>query len=99
MIRRLCVFCGSSAGREPGYRHLAESLARALAARGIGIVYGGARVGLMGSLADAALAAGGEVIGVIPRALIEREIGHTGLTEAPHRRFDARAQGAHGGVG
>jgi uncharacterized protein (TIGR00730 family) len=80
-IRRLCVFCGSSAGREPGHRQLAEALARALAERGIGIVYGGARVGLMGALADAALAAGGEVIGVIPRALIEREIGHTGLTE------------------
>jgi uncharacterized protein (TIGR00730 family) len=81
MIRRLCVFCGSSAGREPGYRRLAESLARALAKRGIGIVYGGASVGLMGALADAALAAGGEVIGVIPQALIEREIGHRGLTE------------------
>jgi uncharacterized protein (TIGR00730 family) len=80
-IRRLCVFCGSSPGREPGARRLAEALARALAERGIGIVYGGARVGLMGALADAALAAGGEVIGVIPRALIEREIGHTGLTE------------------
>jgi uncharacterized protein (TIGR00730 family) len=81
MIRRLCVFCGSSAGRERGYRRLAESLARALAERGIGIVYGGARVGLMGALADAALAAGGEVIGVIPQALIDREIGHRGLTE------------------
>jgi uncharacterized protein (TIGR00730 family) len=81
MIRRLCVFCGSSAGREPAYRHLTESLARALAERGIGIVYGGAWVGLMGALADAALAAGGEVIGVIPQALIEREIGHRGLTE------------------
>jgi uncharacterized protein (TIGR00730 family) len=81
MIRRLCVFCGSSAGREPVYRHLAGSLARALAEQRIGIVYGGASVGLMGALADAALAAGGEVIGVIPRALIEREIGHRGLTE------------------
>ena len=80
-IRRVCVFCGSSTGREPGHRRLAEALARALAERGIGIVYGGARVGLMGALADAALVAGGEVIGVIPRALIEREIGHTGLTE------------------
>ncbi len=81
MIRRLCVFCGSSAGREPGYRRLAESLGRALAQRGIGIVYGGASVGLMGALADAALAAGGEVVGVIPQALIEREIGHPGLTQ------------------
>jgi uncharacterized protein (TIGR00730 family) len=80
-IRRLCVFCGSSAGRDPAYRRLAEALARTLAERGIGIVYGGGRVGLMGALADAALAAGGEVIGVIPQALIDREIGHGGLTE------------------
>jgi uncharacterized protein (TIGR00730 family) len=80
-LRRLCVFCGSNAGREPGYRRLAEGLARTLAGRGIGIVYGGGRVGLMGVLADAALAAGGDVIGVIPQALIDREIGHRGLTE------------------
>ena len=64
-----------------GYRRLAEGLARTLAGRGVGIVYGGGRVGLMGVLADAALAAGGEVIGVIPQALIDREIGHRGLTE------------------
>lgn len=80
-LRRLCVFCGSNAGREPGYRRLAEGLARTLAGRGVGIVYGGGRVGLMGVLADAALAAGGEVIGIIPQALIDREIGHRGLTE------------------
>jgi hypothetical protein len=80
-IRRLCIFCGSSVGRDPAYRRLAETLGRGLAERGIGIVYGGGRVGLMGALADAALAAGGEVIGVIPQALMDREIGHVGLTE------------------
>jgi uncharacterized protein (TIGR00730 family) len=80
-MRRLCVFCGSSAGREAGYAALAVQLAQELAQRGIGIVYGGGRVGLMGALADAALAAGGEVIGVIPQALLDREIGHPGLTE------------------
>lgn len=79
--RRLCVFCGSSVGRDPGYRRLAEALGRTLAARGIGVVYGGGHVGLMGALADAALAGGGEVIGVIPQALLDREIGHRGLTE------------------
>ena len=80
-VRRLCVFCGSSAGRDPAYRQLAEALGRTLAERGIGLVYGGGRVGLMGALADAAMAAGGEVIGVIPQALLDREIGHPGLTE------------------
>ena len=102
-IRRLCVFCGSSTGREPGHRRLAEALARALAERGIGIVYGGARVGLMGVLADAALAAGGEVFGVIPRALIDREIGHSGLTElrivdSMHERKALMAERADGFV-
>ena len=102
-IRRLCVFCGSSAGRDPGHRRLVEALARALVGRGIGIVYGGARVGLMGALADAALAAGGEVIGVIPRGLIEREIGHTGLTElrivdSMHERKSLMAELADGFV-
>jgi len=80
-VRRLCVFCGSSAGRDPAYRQLAEALGRTLAERGIGLVYGGGRVGLMGALADAALAAGGAVIGVIPQALLDREIGHRGLTD------------------
>jgi uncharacterized protein (TIGR00730 family) len=80
-LRRVCVFCGSNTGRNPAYRRLAEDLGRSLAARGLGVVYGGGRVGLMGALADAALAAGGEVIGVIPRALMDREIGHRGLTD------------------
>jgi uncharacterized protein (TIGR00730 family) len=77
---RLCIFCGSSPGARPDYGAATEELAKLLAERGIGIVYGGASVGLMGLLADTALAAGGEVIGVIPAALQRKEIGHTGLT-------------------
>jgi uncharacterized protein (TIGR00730 family) len=77
----VCVFCGSSPGAHPDYEAAARDLGAALARAGERVVYGGASVGLMGALADAALAAGGEVIGVIPRALIEREIGHPGLTE------------------
>jgi uncharacterized protein (TIGR00730 family) len=80
-MQRLCVFCGSSPGHDPAYATSAARLGRVLAERGIGLVYGGGRVGLMGALADAALAAGGEVIGVIPQALLEREIGHRGLTQ------------------
>ncbi len=80
-MNRLCVFCGSSPGVDPAYRSAAEHLGRTLARRGIGIVYGGGSVGLMGALADAALAAGGEVVGVIPRALQLREVGHAGLSE------------------
>src|SRR4030095_7367899 len=80
-MKRLCVFCGSSPGHDPGYATSAAQLGRVLAERGIGLVYGGGRVGLMGQLADAALAAGGEVIGVIPQALLEREIAHRGLTQ------------------
>jgi len=81
MIRRLCVFCGSNSGTRPVYRDAARSLGALLAAQKIGLVYGGGRVGLMGAIADAALEAGGEAIGVIPRALMEKEIGHRGLTE------------------
>ena len=80
-MERLCVFCGSSPGHDPVYAGSAAQFGRLLAERGIGLVYGGGRVGLMGALADAALAAGGEVIGVIPQALLERELGHRGLTE------------------
>ncbi len=80
-IRRLCVFCGASAGRDPGYAAFAREVGAELAGRGIGVVYGGGRVGLMGALADGALAAGGEVIGVIPRGLVERELAHRGVTE------------------
>jgi uncharacterized protein (TIGR00730 family) len=80
-MRRICIFTGSNPGSEPAYADAAGELATLLAQRGIGIVYGGGKVGLMGVTADAALAAGGEVIGVMPRALIDRENGHRGLTE------------------
>jgi len=78
---RICVFCGSSTGADAAYADAARTLARRLAAEGIGMVYGGGNVGLMGVLADAALEAGGEIIGVMPRALQAREIAHAGLTE------------------
>src|SRR5579875_1121481 len=80
VIRRLCVFCGSSPGHDPRYLATARAVGERLARAGLGIVYGGGRVGLMGALADAALAAGGEVIGVIPHALAARELAHQGLT-------------------
>ncbi len=80
-MKSLCVFCGSRSGTEGAYDEAAGALGRALAAEGITLVYGGGRVGLMGVVADAALGAGGEVVGVIPRALLEREIAHTGLTD------------------
>jgi uncharacterized protein (TIGR00730 family) len=80
-IERICVFCGSSSGGRTEYRAAAEAVGRFLAGRGIGVVYGGGKVGLMGALADAALAAGGSVIGVIPEVLFDKEIGHTGLTQ------------------
>ncbi|MBV8582189.1 MAG: TIGR00730 family Rossman fold protein [Candidatus Eremiobacteraeota bacterium] len=79
MSVRVCVYCGSSAGNDPRFAALARRFGTALARAGIGIVYGGGRVGLMGALADAALEAGGEVIGVIPRFLEEREIAHDGV--------------------
>ncbi len=80
-MRRICVYAGSNPGSHPAYAEAARELATTMAERGIGLVYGGGNVGLMGVLADAMLAAGGEAIGVMPRALIEREIGHAGLTE------------------
>lgn len=78
---RLCVFCGSSSGSKAIYLEMATRLGKALADAGIGLVYGGASVGLMGAVADAALANGGEVIGIIPQALQEKEIAHKGLTD------------------
>ena len=80
-MRRVCVFCGSSPGARPEYRAAAVELAREVAGRGLGLVYGGASVGLMGALAGAALEAGAEVVGVVPRALVEREIAHAGLSD------------------
>lgn len=80
MPESICVFCGSAAGIRSSYLDAARSLATTAAERGVRIVYGGASVGLMGALADAALAAGGEVVGVMPRSLVDREIAHQGLT-------------------
>ena len=80
-LRRICVFCGASPGRSPAYAELAASVGDGLARHGIGVVYGGGRVGLMGAVADAALAAGGEVIGVIPQGLVDRELAHPDVTE------------------
>lgn len=77
---RICVFCGSSPGKNPAYARSARETGAALAARGIELVYGGGRVGMMGVVADSVLAAGGTAIGVIPRALEAREIAHQGLT-------------------
>jgi uncharacterized protein (TIGR00730 family) len=80
-LRSLCVFCGSRPGEDPAYEAAARALGETLAEAGIELVYGGGHVGLMGVVANAALAAGGEVVGVMPRALVEREISHTGLTQ------------------
>lgn len=79
--RRVCVFCGSSPGSRPSYAEAARRVGVAIAEQGLGLVYGGGRIGLMGILADAALAAGGEVIGVIPEPLAIKEVAHEGLTE------------------
>ncbi len=81
VMQRVLVFCGSSPGARAEYAQRAAALGRLIAGRGLDLVYGGAAVGLMGELADAALDAGGTVIGVIPRRLVEREIAHPGLTE------------------
>jgi len=87
---RVCVYCGSSPGEDPSFAANARAFGAALARAGIGVVYGGGRVGLMGALADAALEAGGEVIGVIPRFLEEREVAHRGVdlrvVESMHER-------------
>jgi uncharacterized protein (TIGR00730 family) len=80
-MKRLCVFAGSSSGVRAEYRTVADEFGRLLALRGVGLVYGGARVGIMGTVADAVLAGGGQVIGVIPRALLEKEVAHTGLSD------------------
>ncbi len=78
---RLAVYCGSATPPDPRYIALARSVGESLAVAGVGVVYGGGNVGLMGALADGALAMGGEVIGVIPEALMNREIAHHGLTQ------------------
>ncbi len=81
MSKRICVFCASMDGARPEYRAAATAFGTAAAERGWTIVYGGGKVGLMGAVADAALAHGGKVVGVIPRALVEKEIAHAGLSE------------------
>jgi uncharacterized protein (TIGR00730 family) len=80
-MERICVFCGSNAGIRPAYAQAARDLGTALACRGIALVFGGGSVGLMGAIADAALEAGGEAIGVIPESLVARELAHPRLTE------------------
>lgn len=80
-MRRVCVYCGANRGRDPAYAEAARAMGRALAQRGIELVTGGGRVGLMGVIADATLEAGGRVTGVIPQALMNKELGHAGLSE------------------
>jgi hypothetical protein len=96
-LDRVCVYAGSNTGADPAYRTAAEALANVLTERGIGVVYGGGNVGLMGVLADTALALGGEVVGVIPRSLVAKEIAHAGLSElrvvdSMHERKAAMAE-------
>lgn len=81
MAKRVCVFCGSHEGTRPAYAAAAREVGAALARRGLGVVFGGGRIGLMGAVADAALEAGGKVTGVIPRAMVDRELAHRGVTD------------------
>jgi uncharacterized protein (TIGR00730 family) len=81
MLKRICVFCGSSSGTREIYAQAAREVGRLLSERGIELVYGGGKVGLMGAVADACLAAGGRVTGVIPQVLVDKEVAHNGLTE------------------
>ncbi|MCP4337722.1 MAG: TIGR00730 family Rossman fold protein [Desulfobulbaceae bacterium] len=80
-MKNICVYCGSSPGKRPEYIESARVLAHELVKNGIGLVYGGASVGIMGEIADTVLAGGGEVIGVIPQALVDKEVSHNGLTK------------------
>ena len=80
-LSSICVFCGSNGGADPAYLAAAEAVGAGLARRGVRVVYGGGRVGMMGAVADAARAAGGEVVGVIPQQIFDLEIGHTGLDD------------------
>ncbi len=80
-MKHVCVYCGSSPGRLAGYAEGARALGHALLARGVGLVYGGASIGLMGMVADTVLAGGGRVVGVIPQALARKEVAHAGLSE------------------
>lgn len=80
-MKRICVYCGSNPGQHPEYKEMANLLARQLVLHNIGLVYGGASVGIMGTLADTVLRNGGEVIGIMPQALVEKEVSHSSLTE------------------
>ena len=80
-MKKICVYCGSSAGHSPAFLESARGLGEQLAKRDIGLVYGGASIGLMGAVADAVLEHGGQVTGIIPQSLLDREIAHSGLTE------------------
>ena len=80
-MKRLCVYCGSSSGRQPDYARVARQLARAMVSRNIDLVYGGASIGIMGEIANAVLEEGGDVIGIIPKGLFVKEVAHTGITE------------------
>ena len=100
-ITNVCVYCGSSAGNRPVYAERARALARVMVERGIGLVYGGGRVGIMGIIADAVLALGGRVTGIIPQALLDREVAHPGLSElvvtrSMHERKTIMAERADG---
>ncbi|HEV2074086.1 MAG TPA: TIGR00730 family Rossman fold protein [Thermomicrobiales bacterium] len=100
-MKSVAVFCGSSTGTSPEYVDLARALGREIAGRNLTLVFGGGRVGLMGAVADAALKAGGEVIGVIPQALMDKELGHTGISQlritgSMHERKALMAQEADG---
>jgi len=100
-IKNICVYCGSNGGSNPVYAEQAAVLGRTLVARGLGLVYGGSRVGLMGVVADAVLAAGGRAVGVIPEALMLKELAHKGLTElhvvhSMHERKTLMAERADG---
>jgi uncharacterized protein (TIGR00730 family) len=99
--RRICVFCGANHGSDPAFATAAAALGTAIARAGHGVVYGGGRVGLMGVVADAALAEGGEVLGFLPQALFDREVGHEGITtlvvtDTMHTRKAAMADHAEG---
>ena len=103
ILQSICVFCGSSTGSNPAYRQAADSLGRAIAATGRRLVYGGGNVGLMGVLADAVLEQGGEVVGVIPRHLVDLEVAHQSLTDlrvvdSMHQRKQLMADLAEGFV-
>lgn len=80
-MKRICVYCGSSPGRQPEFAAAARTLGQVLVERGLGLVYGGAQIGIMGQIADTVLGGGGEVIGIMPKSLADREIFHTGLTK------------------